>query len=170
MANGFPDGNFRIVNKATGACISSLSNGQAHGLQSATGRWGERGFLSFSQRKNRQFTVHDNVKNVEEELWYLNSYKDTYGDRVNTLFNFVRDIRSRWVLSASTQSSRVFLQQSDQQYITKWAFEDGYIFVEGQPDAVLTLTSSISLTPSLGNFEVKICQRSDDPNQRWELK
>ncbi|MNE72351.1 hypothetical protein D3C80_1682840 [compost metagenome] len=55
----------------------------------------------------------------------------------------------------------VFLQGAGRQYQTKWAFEDGYIFVEGLPDAVLT---------HLWGSSVGISQRSDDQKQRWELK
>ncbi|MFX6540395.1 hypothetical protein ABTG54_20145, partial [Acinetobacter baumannii] len=35
-------------------------------------------------------------------------------------------------------SGDIFLQGAGRQYQTNWAFEDGYIFIEGQPDAVLT--------------------------------
>lgn len=58
-------------------------------------------------------------------------------------------------------SGNVFLQGAGRQYQTNWAFEDGYIFVEGQPDAVLT---------HLWGSSVGISQRSNDPKQRWELK
>ncbi|WP_284115818.1 hypothetical protein [Acinetobacter pittii] len=91
MANGFPGGNFRIVNKETGACIASAYGGQTSGLQDAVSSLGETGVVEYSHTNDRLFTVHDKVKNIEEELWYFDS---------NMLYNKVTDIRSSWVLGA----------------------------------------------------------------------
>ena len=107
MANGFPEGNFRIVNKATGACIASQYGGQTHGLQDAVTARGERGKLAYSHTNDRLFTVHDKVKNIEEELWYFDSHADSWGYRVNMLYNKVKDIRSHWVLGASVEAKPV---------------------------------------------------------------
>lgn len=107
MANGFPGGNFRIVNKATGACISSLYGGQTNGLQDAVTARGETGKLAYSHTNDREFTVHDKVKNIEEELWYFDSSTDSYGRRRNMLYNKVKDIRSNWVLGASVEAKPV---------------------------------------------------------------
>ncbi|MFZ5394764.1 hypothetical protein HUN13_15410 [Acinetobacter seifertii] len=98
MANGFPTGNFRIVNKETGACISSLYGGQTDGVHTVTRR-GETGHFAYSHTNDRKFTVHDKVKNIEEELWYFDSHEYRSG-RENKLFNKVKDIRSSWVLGA----------------------------------------------------------------------
>ncbi|HEM8407412.1 TPA: hypothetical protein U2R23_003110 [Acinetobacter baumannii] len=91
MANGFPNGNFRIVNKETGACIASAYGGQTSGLQDAVSSLGETGVVDYSHTNDRLFTVHDKVKNIDEELWYFDS---------NMLYNKVTDIRSSWVLGA----------------------------------------------------------------------
>lgn len=91
MANGFPGGNFRIINKETGACIASAYGGQTSGLQDAVSSLGETGVVDYSHTNDRLFTVHDKVKNIEEELWYFDS---------NMLYNKVADIRSSWVLGA----------------------------------------------------------------------
>jgi hypothetical protein len=91
MANGFPGGNFRIVNKETGACIASAYGGQTSGLQDAVSSLGETGVVEYFHTNDRLFTVHDKVKNMEEELWYINS---------NMLYNKVADTRSSWVLGA----------------------------------------------------------------------
>ena len=99
MANGFPTGNFRIVNKETGACISSLYGGQTSGMQDAVTARGETGKLPYSHTNDRKFTVHDKVKNIDEELWYFDSHEYRSG-RENKLFNKVKDIRSSWVLGA----------------------------------------------------------------------
>jgi len=107
MANGFPGGNFRIVNKETGACISSAYGGQTHGMQDAVTARGETGQLAYSHTNDRQFTVHDKVKNIEEELWYFDSSTDSYGRRRNMLYNKVKDIRSNWVLGASVEAKPV---------------------------------------------------------------
>jgi len=107
MANGFPEGNFRIVNKATGACISSLYGGQTHGVQDAVTARGETGKLAYSHTNDRLFTVHDKVKNIDEELWYFDSHADGWGRRVNMLYNKVKDIRSRWVLGASVETNAI---------------------------------------------------------------
>ncbi|MBJ9722278.1 hypothetical protein I5515_10750 [Acinetobacter calcoaceticus] len=114
MANGFPEGNFRIINKATGACISSLYGGQSHGLQDAATARGETGVLSYSHTNDREFTVHDKVKNIEEELWYFDSSADTYGRRKNMLYNYVQDIRSRWVLGANIEAKPIAYKLRDQ--------------------------------------------------------
>ncbi|MDP9805169.1 hypothetical protein [Acinetobacter calcoaceticus] len=98
MANGFPTGNFRIVNKETGACISSLYGGQTDGVHTVSRR-GETGKLPYSHTNDRKFTVHDKVKNIDEELWYFDSHEYRSG-RENKLFNKVKDIRSSWVLGA----------------------------------------------------------------------
>jgi hypothetical protein len=103
MANGFPTGNFRIVNKETGACISSLHGGQTHGMQDAVTARGETGKLPYSHTNDRKFTVHDKVKNIEEELWYFDSHEYRSG-RENKLFNKVKDIRSSWVLGAHVKT------------------------------------------------------------------
>jgi len=99
MANGFPGGNFRIVNKETGACIASAYGGQTHGMQDAVTARGETGKLPYSHTNDRLFTVHDKVKNIDEELWYFNSYSGYRGTE-NKLYNKVKDIRSNWVLGA----------------------------------------------------------------------
>lgn len=107
MANGFPEGNFRIVNKETGACISSLYGGQTHGVQDAVTARGETGKLAYSHTNDREFTVHDKVKNIDEELWYFDSSADSWGHRVNMLYNKVKDIRSRWVLGARVETDAI---------------------------------------------------------------
>ncbi|VAX42955.1 Uncharacterised protein [Acinetobacter calcoaceticus] len=107
MANGFPEGNFRIINKETGACISSLYGGQTHGMQDAVTARGETGQLSYSHTNDREFTVHNKVKNIEEELWYFDSHADGWGRRVNMLYNKVTDIRSSWALGARVETDAI---------------------------------------------------------------
>ncbi|MFV5549395.1 hypothetical protein VXQ35_11070 [Acinetobacter oleivorans] len=107
MANGFPEGNFRIVNKETGACISSLYGGQTHGVQDAVTARGETGKLAYSHTNDRLFTVHDKVKNIDEELWYFDSHADGWGRRVNMLYNKVKDIRSSWALGARVETDAI---------------------------------------------------------------
>lgn len=107
MANGFPEGNFRIVNKETGACISSQYGGQTDGVQDAVTARGETGKLAYSHTNDRLFKVHDKVKNIEEELWYFDSSADSWGYKVNMLYNKVKDIRSRWVLGAHVKTNAV---------------------------------------------------------------
>ncbi|MND87735.1 hypothetical protein D3C80_797430 [compost metagenome] len=107
MANGFPEGNFRIINKETGACISSLYGGQTHGLQDAVTARGETGQLSYSHTNDREFTVHDKVKNIEEELWYFDSSADSWGHKRNMIYNKVKDIRSSWVLGAHVKTNAI---------------------------------------------------------------
>jgi len=82
MANGFPTGNFRIVNKGTGACIASAYGGH-DGYNTA----------------DREFKVHDKVKNIEEEIWHFDSRSGRRGQE-NRLFNEVKDLRGHWALCA----------------------------------------------------------------------
>ncbi|MEB7640451.1 hypothetical protein VXQ47_03330 [Acinetobacter pittii] len=98
MANGFPNGNFRIVNKETGACIASAYGGQSHGVETVSRR-GQTAEFKYSHTNDRLFMVHDKVKNIDEELWYFDSHV-YIGRRENKLFNKVSDIRSNWVLGA----------------------------------------------------------------------
>ncbi|HFG6797926.1 Uncharacterised protein [Acinetobacter baumannii] len=107
MANGFPGGNFRIVNKETGACIASAYGGQTHGLQDAVTARGETGVLPYSHTNDRLFTVHDKVKNIDEELWYFDSPVYNGGHRENKLYNKVKDIRSNWVLGARVETNAI---------------------------------------------------------------
>lgn len=100
MANGFPGGNFRIVNKETGACIASAYGGQTHGLQDAVSSLGETGKIAYSHTNDRLFTVHDKVKNIDEELWYFARSPNPYRHDPEMLYNKVKDIRSHWVLGA----------------------------------------------------------------------
>ncbi|MDH2540084.1 hypothetical protein QDR66_06055 [Acinetobacter baumannii] len=106
MANGFPSGDFRIVNKETGACIASAYGGQTHGLQDAVSSLGETGKIAYSHTNDRLFTVHDKVKNIEEELWYFDS-RDYRSGRENKLYNKVKDIRSNWVLGARVETNAI---------------------------------------------------------------
>ncbi|NUF53739.1 hypothetical protein HUN16_15410 [Acinetobacter seifertii] len=106
MANGFPGGNFRIVNKETGVCIASAYGGQTHGMQDAVTARGETGQLAYSHTADRQFTVHDKVKNIDEELWYFDS-RDYRSGRENKLYNKVKDIRSNWVLGAHVKTNAI---------------------------------------------------------------
>ncbi len=106
MANGFPGGNFRIVNKETGACIASAYGGQTHGLQDAVSSLGETGKIAYSHTNDRLFTVHDKVKNIDEELWYFDS-RDYRSGRENKLYNKVKDIRSSWVLGAYVKTDAI---------------------------------------------------------------
>ncbi|MFJ1521278.1 hypothetical protein ACG59Z_15555 [Acinetobacter sp. ABJ_C1_1] len=112
MANGFPGGNFRIVNKETGACIASAYGGQTHGLQDAVTARGETGVLPYSHTNDREFTVHDKVKNIDEELWYFNSYSGYRGTE-NKLYNKVKDIRSNWVLGARVNTEVIGFKLND---------------------------------------------------------
>ncbi len=107
MANGFPGGNFRIINKETGACIASAYGGQTHGLQDAVTARGETGVLPYSHTNDRLFTVHDKVKNIDEELWYFDSRVYNGGHRENKLYNKVKDIRSNWVLGARVKTNAI---------------------------------------------------------------
>lgn len=114
MANGFPEGNFRIVNKESGACIASQHGGYTHGLQDAMTALGEKGVLPYTHTNDRLLAVHDKVKNIEEELWYLDSSTDAYGRRKNMLYNKVVDIRSTWVLGASVDATVIDYKWQDQ--------------------------------------------------------
>ncbi|QNX87672.1 hypothetical protein [Acinetobacter seifertii] len=112
MANGFPGGNFRIVNKETGACIASAYGGQTHGLQDAVSSLGETGKIAYSHTNDRLFTVHDKVKNIDEELWYFDSREYRSG-RENKLYNKVKDIRSNWVLGAYVKTKVIGFKLKD---------------------------------------------------------
>lgn len=112
MANGFPGGNFRIINKETGACIASAYGGQTHGLQDAVTARGETGVLPYSHTNDRLFTVHDKVKNIDEELWYFDS-RDYRSGRENKLYNKVKDIRSSWVLGAYVKTKVIGFKLND---------------------------------------------------------
>jgi len=83
MTNEFPEGNFRIVNKATGVCIASAYGGH-----------------DGNNTSDRKFTIHDTVKNTDEEIWHFDSRSGRSGQE-NRLFNKVVDHRASWVLCAN---------------------------------------------------------------------
>lgn len=113
MANGFPSGNFRIVNKETGACIASAYGGQTHGLQDGVSSLGETGKIAYSHTADREFTVHDKVKNIEEELWYFARSPNPYSHDPEMLYNKVKDIRSSWVLGAYVKTKVIGFKLND---------------------------------------------------------
>lgn len=113
MANGFPGGNFRIVNKETGACIASAYGGQTHGLQDGVSSLGETGKIAYSHTADREFTVHDKVKNIEEELWYFARSPNPYSHDPEMLYNKVKDIRSSWVLGAYVKTKVIGFKLND---------------------------------------------------------
>ncbi|MDC5278013.1 hypothetical protein OHW85_20985, partial [Acinetobacter baumannii] len=81
--------------------------GQTHGLQDAVTARGETGVLPYSHTNDRLFTVHDKVKNIDEELWYFDSRVYNGGHRENKLYNKVKDIRSNWVLGARVETNAI---------------------------------------------------------------
>ncbi|MBJ8433780.1 hypothetical protein [Acinetobacter pittii] len=111
MANGFPGGNFRIVNKETGACIASAYGGQTRGVHTVSRR-GETAHFEYFHTNDRLFTVHDKVKNIDEELWYFDSYRG-YRGQENKLYNKVKDIRSNWVLGAYVKTKVIGFKLKD---------------------------------------------------------
>lgn len=70
MANGFPAGSFRIINKATGTCIASQYFEQTDNVQNEVIAPSETRFLPFSYTNDRLLTVHDKVKNIRT-CWVL---------------------------------------------------------------------------------------------------
>ncbi|WP_284115817.1 hypothetical protein [Acinetobacter pittii] len=113
MANGFPGGNFRIVNKETGACIASAYGGQIHGTQKGVSSWGETGTMAYSHTADREFTLHDKVKNIDEELWYFARSPNPYTHDPEMLYNKVKDIRSSWVLGAHVETKVIGFKLKD---------------------------------------------------------
>ncbi|HAV5605347.1 hypothetical protein GHT20_000420 [Acinetobacter baumannii] len=112
MANGFPGGNFRIVNKETGACIASAYGGQTRGVHTVSRR-GETANFEYFHTNDRLFTVHDKVKNIDEELWYFARSPNPHSRGHYKLYNKVRDIRSSWVLGAYVKTKVIGFKLKD---------------------------------------------------------
>lgn len=99
MANGFPEGNFRLINKDSGHCLASFYGGQSYGSQDAYDRLtGEKGSIAYSHTNDRIFGIRSEPQGEDIELWWFDSSKDNWGNPRNNLYNLIKDIRSRWVL------------------------------------------------------------------------
>lgn len=108
-------------------------------------------------RKTLDLHTNENMDTVKKILKVSLKSNESF-EQLQTALN---STNGKELKPVNWHSGGVFLQGAGRQYQTKWAFEDGYIFVEGQPDAVLT---------HLWGSSVGISQRSDDQKQRWELK
>lgn len=106
MANGFPEGNFRLINKDTGHCLASFYGGQSYGSQVAYDRLtGEKGSIAYSHTNDRIFGIRSEPQGEDIELWWFDSSKDSWGNPKNYLYNLIKDIRSRWVLQPNSAQS-----------------------------------------------------------------
>lgn len=106
MANGFPEGNFRLINKDTGHCLASFYGGQSYGSQVAYDRLtGEKGYIAYSHTNDRVFGIRSEPQGEDIELWWFDSSKDNWGKPKNYLYNLIEDIRSRWVLQPDESQS-----------------------------------------------------------------
>lgn len=108
----------------------------------------------------KTLNLHTNEKNMDtvKKILKVSLKSNESFEQLQTALN---STNGKEIKPVNWHSGDVFLQGAGRQYQTNWAFEDGYIFVEGQPDAVLT---------HIWGSSVGISQRSDDPKQRWELK
>jgi hypothetical protein len=105
--------------------------------------------------------LHTDEKNMDTAKKILQTCLKS-NESFEQLQTALKSINDKEMQAIHWHSGDIFLQGAGRQYQTKWAFEDGYIFVEGQPDAVLT---------HLWDSHATISQRStNDPRQRWELK
>ncbi len=104
--------------------------------------------------------LHTNEKNMEtvKKILKVSLKSNESFEQLQTALN---STNGKEIKPVNWHSGDIFLQGAGCSGTTNWAFKDGYIFVEGQPDAVLT---------HLWGSSVGISQRSNDPNQIWELK
>ncbi|MFK6123396.1 hypothetical protein Q4354_03515 [Acinetobacter baumannii] len=104
--------------------------------------------------------LHTNEKNMDtvKKILKVSLKSNESFEQLQTALN---STNGKEIKPVNWHSGDIFLQGAGCSGTTNWAFEDGYIFVEGQPDAVLT---------HLWGSSVGISQRSNDPRQRWELK
>ena len=161
MSNGFPEGDFRIINQDTGARLFARYGGQTTGQQEAQDRLtGEKGFIEYSHTNNPIFMVGSpDAGDKDDDLWYFRAAKDPWGRPDNYLMTHYEDIRSKFALQAMFDG-KLSLYGYGQTDVSKWQAEDGYIFLEGQPEKVLTLVDETTAV---------LADRGSS-NQRWRFE
>ncbi|MFJ9367828.1 hypothetical protein ACIRRA_25885 [Nocardia sp. NPDC101769] len=100
MAQGFPDGNFRIINADTGLCLVALFGGMSGGIGQERDRLtGELVDVPYQHTKDQVLGVAK-PKGDKGELWFLDNNKNSWGYELWHLVNLNKDIRSWYNLYA----------------------------------------------------------------------
>lgn len=105
-------------------------------------------------------SVGEDIINMSKKIQQFTlKSKETYEQLKAALDSF----NGKELEKVFTYYGSVFLRGSGQEYLTKWEFSDGFLFVEGEPDIVLVLIGAEA------NSGVTMAPRSLNPRQRWEL-
>lgn len=223
MSNGFPEGDFRIINEGTGARLFARSGGVTGGKQkvSAVGRDGlVEGEVAYSHT-NDPIVMVGTPQGGDLGLWYFRAAADPWGRPDNYLMTSYEDIRSKFALHAvqetikvakqitmrqseldadeyrfqallrgeplsnieippftgkvdelvtvtafdSVDTKRIEFRGSGRDGVSKWQTEGGYLFLEGAPEQVLTVSKEGD-----GSFSARLMKKDGSANQKFRFE
>ncbi|GAA2857563.1 hypothetical protein GCM10010517_15930 [Streptosporangium fragile] len=176
MSNGFPDGEFCIVNEETGLYLACLPGGTIYGEQQGVDRLtGETEGIGYSHTNDQVLGLLEEPSGKKFERWFLDDRKNSRGLEFYHLVNCAKDIRSwytLWAVLPAHKSSpyadipgtiaKVSVQGRGQSGQTQWRAEDG-MFFPGDPAKVVTLAKT-----GLSGYEVIVADRGA-PRQKWRF-
>jgi hypothetical protein len=156
MPNGFPEGDFRIINEDTGARLFTRPGGVTAGPSYVT----RSGSSVDYSRTNNPIFMAGSPQGGDNDLWWFDAGTDPWGKPYNYLMSGYEDIRSKWAVQAV--GDNLTLYGSGRENVSQWQAKDGYLFL--QDDQVLTLIDAGS-----GSFSAKLAGRGA-PNQKWRFE
>ncbi|SEG94275.1 hypothetical protein SAMN04489712_1457 [Thermomonospora echinospora] len=91
MSNGFPDGEFCIINEATGLYLAALPGGTITGSQQETD-WLERTreTVHYTHTANQVLGLATEPSGKNYERWFLDDRKNSWGQEHYHLVNYAR--------------------------------------------------------------------------------
>jgi hypothetical protein len=160
MANGFPEGDFRIINEATGARLFTRYGGTTAGPSYVTRSGSSVDYSS----TNNPIVMVGSPASKDYDFWWFDAGKDSWGKPYNYLMSSYTDIRSKWALQGEEFDGSLKLWGTGRQDVSQWQAENGYIFLQGSSNQVLTLIDAGG-----GSFSAKLADRGA-PNQTWRFE
>ncbi|WP_026412347.1 hypothetical protein [Actinomadura oligospora] len=168
MSNGFPDGEFCIVNEDTGLYLASLPGDRVTGSQQETD-WleGAKETVHYSHTGKQVLGLATEPSGKNYERWYFDDRKNSRGLEFYHLVNCAKDIRTAYALAAELnihgRYDEVTVKGHGQQGQTQWRAEDGYFF-PGDPTKAVTLREE-----QPGRYRVVVADRGGEPRQKWRF-
>lgn len=113
MANGFPDGDFRIINAGTGDRLFVRYGGVSKGMQKGVDKLtGETGYIEYSHT-NDPFFEFGTPDKKDYDLWWFSTIEDPWHRPDHYLMTSYKDIRSRFALTMMYREKEVILPGAD---------------------------------------------------------
>lgn len=164
MPNGFPEGDFRVINEDTSARLFARHGGVTSGQQEARDRLtGEKGTIAYSHT-NDPLAMVGTPQGSDIDLWWFSTIKDPWGHPNNYLMTGYKDIRGRFALQDAGYGNGIRFYGEGREGVSKWQAEGGYIFKEGEPGMVLTVVKAGD-----GSFSLTLADKGA-ANQKWRFE